>query len=232
MDYLRMSPEELVRTCLQEGDESAWAEFIRRFHPMIAGVAFRVAQRWGEASPQIIDDLVQETYLKLCVDGVSFLRNFKSAHTNAIYGFVKVFTANLIQDHFKASRSKKRGGGVGTDSIEKAQSGSSEHNFKSGPATLDRTLLIQEIDACLQVVTPGQNATRDRRIFWLYYRVGLAASEIAALPTIDLSTEGVESMLLRLTRQVRDRLVPRTSEPVMLTFPKKGSDETNRSKKE
>src|ERR1700733_497941 len=78
MDCARMSGEELVRACLQGGDESAWVEFIRRFHPMIAGVAFRIARRWGEVSPQTIDDLVQETYLNLYTARVNFLRNFES----------------------------------------------------------------------------------------------------------------------------------------------------------
>jgi RNA polymerase sigma-70 factor, ECF subfamily len=74
----------------------------------------------------------------------------------------------------------------------------------------DRDLLIQQIDACLLTVASGPNSVRDRRIFWLYYRVGLAASAIAALPTIGLSTKGVESTLLRLTRQIRGHLVQQT----------------------
>jgi RNA polymerase sigma-70 factor (ECF subfamily) len=209
MDYPRMSPEELIRACVQEGSEAAWSEFIRRFHPLIAGVAFRIARRWGEDSPQMIEDLVQETYLKLCSQGMEVLRNFRSAHQDAIFGFVKVFTANLVHDHFKASTSEKRGGTVISTSVDEHKSSHSEINPRSNAETLDRELLIKEIDACLQSVVPGPNAQRDRRIFWLYYRVGLPAREIAALPTVGLSIKGVESTLLRLTRQVRERLLPR-----------------------
>jgi len=47
-------------------------------------VAIRVARQWAETSPSLIDDLIQETYLRA--------------------GYIKVFTANLIHDHFKALR--------------------------------------------------------------------------------------------------------------------------------
>jgi RNA polymerase sigma-70 factor (ECF subfamily) len=212
MDYRQMSPEELVRACLQKRDESAWLEFIRRFHPVITGVAFRVARRWGKVSPQEVDDLVQETYLKICTDATRLLENFKSAHKDAIYGYIKVFTANLVQDHFKALSSKKRGGEAVVSSVEIEESSNCGQNPGSNATALNRILLIQQIEACLRSIATGPNAQRDQRIFWLYYRVGLAASEIAVLPTIGLNVKGVESTLFRLNRQVRARLVPRSEE--------------------
>jgi hypothetical protein len=42
--------------------------------------------------------------------------------------------------------------------------------------------------------------------------VGLPASEIAALPNIELNTKGVESVLLRMTRKIRDQLSARARE--------------------
>jgi RNA polymerase sigma-70 factor (ECF subfamily) len=207
VDYATMSPEDLVFACLESGNESAWAEFIRRFHPLIARVAFRVARQWGEISPQVIDDLVQETYLKLCADRLCALQSFRSAHKDAVYGYIKVFTANLVHDHFKAGHSQKRGGGATNTSIDGPDSRRVPQATTSTAAMLERDVLIQQIDACLQVVASGPGSERDRRIFWLYYRVGLAASAIAVLPAIGLSTKGVESTLLRLTREVRQRLV-------------------------
>jgi RNA polymerase sigma-70 factor (ECF subfamily) len=207
VDYAAISPEELVVACLQSGNESAWAEFVRRFHPLIARVALRVARQWGDPSPQVIDDLVQETYLKLCGDRFRVLRNFKSAHKDATYGYIKVFTANLVHDHFKVGHSQKRGGRATETSIDGPDSGRVPQAATSAPAMLERDVLIQQIDACLQLVASGPGSERDRRIFLLYYRVGLAASAIAALPAIGLSTKGVESTLLRLTRAVRQRLV-------------------------
>jgi hypothetical protein len=47
---------------------------------------------------------------------------------------------------------------------------------------------------------------RDQTLFWLYYRHGMSASAIASLSTIGLSVKGVESAILRLTRQVRNHI--------------------------
>ena len=208
MDYTSLPADDLVKACLTTGSSGAWNEFVRRFEKLIATVALRTARRWGEPAPQLIEDLVQETYLKLCVDDARLLRSFDSRHEGAIYGYLKIVTANLVHDHFKAVRSQKRGGSVeqaSADCIEEApgKSGASSTDF-------EREILIQEIDGCLRALSEGANAVRDRRIFWLYYRTGLSANAIAALPTIGLSTKGVESTLLRLGRQVRERLLSNT----------------------
>ena len=71
---------------------------------------------------------------------------------------------------------------------------------------LFRSILLREINAALGRLAVGQNLERDRRVFWLYYRVGLTANAIASLPAIGLSTKGVESTILRLTRLLRQEL--------------------------
>ena len=206
MDYSALSAEELALTCFRTGDEMAWAEFIRRFQPLIAGVVLRVARQWGEVSPQIVDDLVQETYLKLCTERRRMLRDFAPAHENSIYGFIKVFAANLSQDYFKASRSLKRGGGAFTASGDCERAAELKPVADSAERSGERMVLIREIDTCLRDISSGLNTERDRRIFWLYYRAGMTASAIAGLTTIGLSVKGVESTLARLTRQVREML--------------------------
>jgi RNA polymerase sigma-70 factor (ECF subfamily) len=44
---------------------------------------------------------------------------------------------------------------------------------------------------------------RDRVMFWLYYRQGYTAEEIARLPAIGLTAKGVESALRRVTVWLR-----------------------------
>jgi RNA polymerase sigma-70 factor, ECF subfamily len=212
LDYSVIPPEDLVVACVDSGDDSAWAEFVRRFHPLIAGVVIRVARQWGETSPQAMDDLVQETYLKLCSDRSRVLRSFKSTHKDAIYGFIKVFTANLTHDHLKASRSQKRGGAVEMASMNDEPRAECTARMEHTDVFLERKLLVGKVAACLEGIASGQTGDRDRRIFWLYYRAGLSASAIATLPTIGLSTKGVESTILRLTRAVRQRLTARMSQ--------------------
>jgi RNA polymerase sigma-70 factor (ECF subfamily) len=205
VDYSSVSSEDLAFACLSKGDEACWLEFIRRFNPLISATALRVARHWDQAIPEVVDDLVQETYLKLCTGRAQILARFKSSHPNAIYGFVAVFTANLAQDHFKAQQAQKRGGLVQTGSLDDATC-RVEKPEMSAVATVEKQLLLERVAMSLENLLSEPNAERDRQIFWLYYRVGLSASAIAALPSVGLSTKGVESTILRLTRAVRKQL--------------------------
>src|ERR1700678_3100899 len=107
--YSSLSIEELVRRCSASRSADAWEEFVRRFHRLIASVVLRTATRFGDSSRQTVDDLIQETYLKLCADKFRILRNFEQQHPDAFLGYIKVLAANVVRDHFKASYSQKRG---------------------------------------------------------------------------------------------------------------------------
>jgi RNA polymerase sigma-70 factor (ECF subfamily) len=203
LDYSSLSSEALVLECLHSGEEAAWTEFIRRFHALIASVVIRVARQWGEISTHAMDDVIQETYLKLCENRVGLLERFKSAHENAIYGYMKVFTANLAHDYFKASKCSKRGGATAIASLDSETTSGHPITPPTRETSLDRKLLIEEISSCLNTVV-APSSPRDQRIFWLYYRVGLSAKAIAALPAIGLTVKGVESTVQRLTRQVKE----------------------------
>jgi RNA polymerase sigma-70 factor, ECF subfamily len=205
VDYPPLSPEELVSACCQSGNEAAWTEFIHRFQPLIASVAIRIARRWNAASPSLIDDLVQETYVKLCADNCRLLRRFESRQPDAFYGFLKVVTANVVHDHFKATHAAKRGSGHSNESVETLAPDSAirtDYSGRPGQAA-ERLIVLREIDQQLGRLIPIEDLARGRLIFWLYYRSGLSASAIASLPSIGLTTKGVESVLLRLTRSVR-----------------------------
>jgi len=183
-----------------------WAEFIRRFHPLISTIVLRTARQWGEPIRSQIDDLTQETYLKLCSDDCRLLKNFRSQYPGAIFGFLKVVTANVVHDHFKASRAAKRGAGsffATLQDSEGTETSLASTSSGSGSSMVEQTILLDEIDRCLVNGVAPSELGRSRRIFWLYYRCGMSARAIAALPNIELTTKGVESTILRMNRLVR-----------------------------
>jgi RNA polymerase sigma-70 factor (ECF subfamily) len=175
---------------------------MRRFHRIIAITASRTARRRGCVSLEVVDDLTQETYLKLCADSARVLCEFDCSHPEAIFGFLKVVTANVANDYFKRQRADKRGGPQPSEPLEDAERAAAA----AGPASMEWAVLLKEVDACLRAVAPEEKASRDRMIFWLYYRQGLTAKEIAELPLAGLGVKGVESTLHRLTQLVRTRL--------------------------
>src|SRR5437868_5166498 len=104
-----MSLEELIRACAEGGNAIAWEEFVRRFHGLITAVALRTARQWDTPTANLIDDLVQESYLRLCSDREHLLGKFQEQHPDSFYAYLKVITTNVVHDHFRALHSKKRG---------------------------------------------------------------------------------------------------------------------------
>jgi RNA polymerase sigma-70 factor (ECF subfamily) len=207
MDPQELSPQELVKTCLDSQDEAMWVEFVRRFQPLIAGViARRIYRHTGHHSNRtVVDDLVQDTYLKLCSNNFKALREFNFQHENALCGFLKVVATHVAEDQFRSDRAGKRGSGREEEDLDRVKASASSASETSD--SLERELLIGRINQCLQEHAGEPNFVRDYAIFWLYYRQGLTAKAIAELPGIGLSVKGVESTLLRLTRLVRAKLV-------------------------
>jgi len=206
--YSSLSAVELVSKCADANDAQAWQELVRRFHPVIAAAVLRTARRWGEPPQQLLDDLIQDTYFKLCNDDCRLLRSFQPEHSNSIYGFLRVMAANVVHDHFKAEWAGKRGAGQKTESIsERVQSEPGARATARGSSdAMDRQIRLRQVDEMLARVAAGPDRKRNCMIFFLYYRQGLTASEIAALPSLDLTTKGVESIISRLTHMIRSHI--------------------------
>lgn len=207
--YATLSSSELVRVCAGSKDEGAWAEFIGRFHGVIAAAVLRTARHWGEPPRSQLDDLIQDTYLKLCENDSRLLRSFEPRHEDSIYGFLKVVAANVVHDHFKSALAAKRGAGLTETIMEPVQMEPRTAAADSFEA-VSRRLQLEQVEKILRQVTAGNDQERKRIIFWLRHRQGLTATEIASIPSIGLTTEGVESVLMRLAIMIRGHIANST----------------------
>jgi RNA polymerase sigma-70 factor (ECF subfamily) len=145
----------------------------------------------------VVDDLVQDTFLRLCADNCRLLRNFVSREPDSILGYLKVIAANVTHDHFRAQTSLKRGG-----ELRRVESDSDETEslpaMQSHVEAIEIGLQIAEIAGVVQSFAPDALPERDRTIFWLYYRQGFTAREIS-----DIRALGLESSIYRTTNLVR-----------------------------
>lgn len=203
VQYSQMATPQLVAVCTSESSEGAWIEFVRRFQPLIAGVIAKVVRRYGNVSRDVVDDLVQETLVKLCLDNLRALKGFVTAHENAFHAFLKIVATNIAMNHFRMTARLNRGSGEAREAVLF----SSAPQMSDNPASeLERKIFLEKIDEILKTHAQEPNFERDYAIFWLYYSQGFTAKAIAALPGIKLSVKGVESTLFRLTRQIRSAL--------------------------
>ena len=203
-DLPRLTAVELVRLCLSSRDEAGWCEFVRRFQPLMASVIAKTLRRWMQPQRSLIDDLVQETYLKLCAGNFKALREFHFVHDKALLGYLRVVASNVVQDHFRNRYCQKRGSGKVEENSELLTSG-----IPSGEDFAEKahqTILLGRIRKCLKTQSSDPHFSRNWTIFWLYFEKGYTAKAISRLPGIDLTEKGVESALLRLTRFVKNAM--------------------------
>jgi RNA polymerase sigma-70 factor, ECF subfamily len=199
----RLSPEEpLILRLLADPD--TWYGFVHQYQPLIANVVIKTLRRCIRPNPALVDDLVQETFLKLCANDFKALREFDHRHEYALAGFLKVVASNVTQDYLRSILCPKRGSGKGEDFFEETVPRADlTANFADAA---EKAVILGQIERCLEQLRSEPNFERDSRIFWLYYEHGLTACEIARCPEIALTVKGVESALFRLTRFLRTRL--------------------------
>jgi RNA polymerase sigma-70 factor (ECF subfamily) len=154
--------------------------------------------RYGPANPALTDDLVQETYLRLCRDNCRVLHSFEARHDEAIFGYLKVIATSVALDHFRGRATLKRRAEVAE--------GPGQPEASASAAAIEQAALLKQLEQHLA----ASESERDRSIFWLYYKQGYTAKDIAAIPGLGLSQKGVESCIFRLTRVLRSTVMAKS----------------------
>ncbi len=196
---------QLAMQCAYSDRPEEWEEFVRCCAPIASLIAARVCRSWtGLVTPALVDDIVQEIFLKLCERERKILRSFVPRGSESFIGLLSIISASVANDHFRRQSSGKRGGGkspIPLDDLVGAASATAPE--RSDP--MRNTLLYLELDRKM-CSNPNAVTKRDRAIFWLYYRQGLTAQEIASLPAVTLSAKGVESVLRRVAGWLKIQL--------------------------
>ena len=194
---------ELLQLCLSTDGQEQWRELVCRTQPLIAGVIINTVRRWKQPAPSLVDDLIQDTYVKLFANERKALRSIKNEYENTIFGYLKVVASNVVRDHFRQPVNK-------AEEIEL-----SDAALPPGPNDGERQEFLhkkKQIQRILETLSSSETYRRDVAIFWFFYEQGYTAKEICLLPAIGLTVKGVEAVLFRLTRYVRGKLEPEEPE--------------------
>jgi RNA polymerase sigma-70 factor (ECF subfamily) len=211
MDTFRTSVNDLAQACAGSSSAEEWEEFLRRARPVVSLAALRVCRMWiGSASPAMVDDIVQEVFLRLCEQERSILRKFEPRGEDSILGLLRIVSISTANDYFRRLSSAKRGGKEVTVSIEEDSATNSAVSARQ-TGEMQRSVLLAQLDRMLSS-EPEVIGERDRSIFWLYYLRGFTAEEIAGMAGTSLSAKGVESALRRVANWLRARLNERRGE--------------------
>jgi len=185
---------ELLNLCLGSEDQELWQKFVRRTQPLIANVIINTLRRWREPAPNLVDDLIQDTYFKLFENDRKALRGIRNEHENAIFGYLKVTASHTTIDHFRQLKNNIQEVEL-TDPVVTP--------LPDGFDRIQLALSKDKIQARLECLA-NDTRQRDQTIFWLYYEQGYTAKEISLLPHMELGIKGVESTLQRLVKFIKD----------------------------
>jgi len=197
MAQVETSIRDLLQLCLSSDEQEQWREFVRRTQPLIASVIINTVRRWKTPAPSLVDDLIQDTYVKLFANDKKALRAIKNEYENTIFGYLKVIASNIVRDHFRQPVNK-------ADEIELRDAA-----LPPGPQDRERLEFLhkkEQIKGILETLSASETYHRDVAIFWLFYEQGYTAKEISLLPSFGLTVKGVEAVLFRLARHARERL--------------------------
>jgi RNA polymerase sigma-70 factor (ECF subfamily) len=199
------SVNDLAKLCAHSADVPEWEELVSRCAPLATIVARRISRLWvSDPSPAIIDDIVQEVFLKLCERERRILRDFEPRGEDSFFGLLRIVTASVTNDYYRRQYSTKRGGKVLTMPLLDGDSVLASHTAIQ-PSQMQHSALLGQLDRKL-LSAPKIIGVRDRALFWLYYRQGFTAEEISRLPAAGLTPKGVESALRRVTMWLRGEI--------------------------
>jgi len=189
--------ETLYRRFLDTGSDDDWSLLVAALAPLFARIVYRLCLQSAAAGTDIADDALQEALLKLHSQRQRLRERLLQLDPASVEPYLKVLAANSTRDFLRLRR--------GVRQAEPPEEKISFEGFLDslGVTTKPKapeSLLYLEIDQAL-----GDDR-RGRTVFWLYYRWGFKAREIASIPALSLSVKGVESLLHRTAERVRRRL--------------------------
>ena len=189
----------LLRGCLSQGQSPDWERFIAEAQPIVAAAVLRMIQPRTGLKRELADDLIQDTFLKMCAADFRILRNFRTGDANALRVYLKTIAASVVMDHLRSASAVKSGSGVPTANLDDAMPRLSvtDPQFEA----FESRMMVAEVGKCLH-----KQDQRNQRIFWLYHLQEMRPKTIAALPGIGMTVNAIETVVYRLTRAVRECL--------------------------
>ncbi len=223
-DLKRLANRDLIQQLTQAGaDDPLWREFIARFRTGIRITVLRTLRTEAERtpgvdaneSPELIEDLTQEVFVRLLEWNRRALSRFQGRTELSAHTYLNTITVNLVRDHCKSLRSLKKPRvtaslshpvtpEIAAEGPNYAQTLVSEG---TGPERLIAAKELREqIRVAIDQAAPSASTVaRDRSIFQLFFVERLTVDEIARKRSIRLSASGVEKRIRRIREALKVR---------------------------
>jgi RNA polymerase sigma-70 factor (ECF subfamily) len=203
------SSADLLRECGQRlTNRMLWNRFQERFQNLIFLYVLRaIRSRRSENIPSdMVTDLAQDVYVRLVQHDGRILRSFRGATEFSVMAFLARVSMSVVADHQRRQTAEKRSAPI--VSFEEARE-TMDEKLQRESADFDVNSLASilswiDVERVLQADPDQRNARRNLLIFKLHYIDGFTSAEIARFPGFDLTKSGVDTILARLRKRLRD----------------------------
>lgn len=209
----------LQRCAARPVDETAWQEFICRYHGTIRAFVIRTFKQRVYADPALmgqsldstLEDLTQAVYIKLINDDAGALVRFEGAHDNSIHQYLGMIATNVVRDHFRVVLAGGRP--RFTFSLDQL-SEEGDHALvregiqspiSSGDSDRSITVAQDEIEELLRRIVKGRKRDRDILVFKLRFFEDLTPTEISTFVR-DLPPRQISTIIHRILIRIRPLL--------------------------
>lgn len=200
------SDEQLLRDCLRDRQNASWERVLHVFHRAIALSIIRTLGQPKASDTDYVDDRIQDVYVRLLENNHRIFRQSRAENPAQLVALVKTVAATTTLDHLDWERALVRLPDEQHEALDDVIA--AEQTDSGVEERLDRESLIHQVERALNELCrrAGKpiDECRDRNIFWLCYRQGYTAKQIAAIPTLKLNHKGVESALARIVKNLRE----------------------------
>jgi RNA polymerase sigma factor (sigma-70 family) len=217
MDLKSLSNTKLVKLCAKEpSNQQAWTEFHARFHEHIRLTSARECCRKNLNAASLLDDLVQNVYLRLVQKNCKALWDYEGRSDNAIYKYLAVIAHSAVGEYWTRIRAQKRY--AKEVSLEVPVSGFPDEGepfrlsdtIRNPDPDPDDALIReserQEIEQRLDEILPEKSKDRDKFIFKLHFYKDFSPAQIAEQCGIPLSEKRIGNIITDIKKRLAARL--------------------------
>jgi len=212
MDYEGLPNNDLIKRCAEQpADRRAWNEFYRRFDDHIRAMVIRYGGLKRLYRQDLVDDLMQDAYVRLVKHDCKALKNFRGENENAIYTFL-AFTARTAVDEYAKKRNakKRRHQDEPLDKpVSPEEGGLRLIDILANPyaPSTDEKLMLeslqQEVEMILGEIISGHEKERDQKIFLCHVYEELTLQQISE--RFALSPKRLRHIITEIKKRLKAR---------------------------
>ncbi|MEW6731079.1 MAG: sigma-70 family RNA polymerase sigma factor [Acidobacteriota bacterium] len=221
MSFERYTDAELVQEMLPESGEAtwkieaAWCEFISRFEKLLVKTIRLTYRRYlAQHKPTFEDvcDLVQQSFVKIAENNYRALRELDFREENSVKMYLFTIASHATLDSLRASQALRRP--TITNSLGEVEyiqdcvacyyAAPYASSYVDPEKQYLQKELIEQVLAVVDAESDDKTRERNRRIFLLAHCDGYTRSEIAECEDIGLKRTGVNSVLNRVKKRLKE----------------------------